>query len=170
MGLTQAQIGELFQTTPQNVTMHLKTIFAEGELEEEASCKDRLHVRDEGPRKVRRRLNHYNLDAILAVGYRVRSPRGTQFRQWATARLREYLVKGFVLDDARLKQPGGWDYFDELLARRSSTPSCASTSGTCCRTRARWLPTWPKSWRGIASTSSTPSGACGNSRQRTQRI
>lgn len=115
--LTQAQIGELFQTTPQNVTMHLKTIFADGELAEEASCKDDLQVRDEGPRKVRRRLRHYNLDAILAVGYRVRSPRGTQFRQWATTRLREYLVKGFVLDDARLKQPGGWDYFDELLAR-----------------------------------------------------
>ena len=115
--LTQAQIAELFQTTPQNVTLHLKAIFAEGELTEEATCKEYLQVRTEGKRKVSRSLFHYRLEAILAVGYRVRSPRGTQFRQWATARLSEYLVKGFVMDDQRLKNPGGWDYFDELLAR-----------------------------------------------------
>jgi hypothetical protein len=115
--LTQAQIADLFQTTPQNVTIHLKAIYGEGELPEQATCKPYLQVRPEGARAVRRALRHYNLDAILAVGYRVRSARGTQFRQWATARLREYLVKGFVLDDARLKEPGGLDYFDELLAR-----------------------------------------------------
>lgn len=115
--LTQAQIAELFETTPQNVTLHLKAIYAEGELLEGATCKPYLQVRPEGSREIRRSLKHYNLDAILAVGYRVRSPRGVQFRQWATARLREYIVKGFVLDDARLKEPGGIDYFDELLAR-----------------------------------------------------
>lgn len=115
--LTQAQIAELFQTTAQNVTLHLKAIFAEGELLEAATCKDYLQVRTEGNREVARHLRHYRLEAILAVGYRVRSPRGTQFRQWATAHLSEYLVKGFVMDDERLKNPGTWDYFDELLAR-----------------------------------------------------
>lgn len=115
--LTQAQIADLFQTTPQNVTLHLKAIFAEGELAEAATCKEYLQVRKEGKREVSRSLRHYRLEAILAVGYRVRSQRGTQFRQWATARLSEFLVKGFVMDDERLKNPGGWDYFDELLAR-----------------------------------------------------
>ncbi len=120
--LTQAQIGELFQTTPQNVTLHLKAIFAEGELSETATCKDYLQVRQEGVRAVSRSLRHYRLEAILAVGYRVRSQRGTQFRQWATARLTEYLVKGFAMDDERLKNPpvpgsGLPDYFDELLER-----------------------------------------------------
>ena len=118
--LTQAQIAELFQTTPQNVTLHLKAIFAEGELAEAATCKDCLQVRSEGGREVTRKLRHYRLEAILAVGYRVRSQRGTQFRQWATARLSEYLVKGFTMDDERLKNPPGKgqeDYFDELLER-----------------------------------------------------
>jgi len=118
--LTQALMAELFQTTPQNVTLHLKAIFAEGELPEEATCKRSLQVRQEGGREVTRTLRHYNLPAILAVGYRVRSHRGTQFRQWATARLSEYLVKGFTMDDERLKNPPGkghTDYFDELLER-----------------------------------------------------
>ncbi len=115
--LTQAEIATLFDTTPQNITQHTKAIYAEGELTEGATCKELLQVRQEGGRAVNRTLKHYNLDMILAVGYRVRSARGTQFRQWATTHLREYLVKGFVLDDARLKEPGGWDYFDELLAR-----------------------------------------------------
>jgi len=118
--LTQAQIAELFQTSPQNVTLHLKAIFAESELGETATCKDYLQVRSEGGREVSRTLRHYRLEAILAVGYRVRSARGTQFRQWATARLSEYLVKGFTMDDERLKNPPGMghtDYFDELLAR-----------------------------------------------------
>ena len=118
--LTQAQMAELFQTTPQNITLHLQAIFEEGELSEAATCKDYLQVRQEGTRQVERRLRHYNLDAIIAVGYRVKSPRGTQFRIWATQRLREYLVKGFTMDDERLKNPPGKgqvDYFDELLER-----------------------------------------------------
>ncbi len=120
--MSQALMAELFQTTPQNVTLHLKTLYREGEIEEAATCKDYLLVRAEGMRTVRRTVKHYNLDAILAVGYRVRSVRGTQFRQWATERLREYLVKGFVLDDERLKHPpvpgsGVPDYFDDLLER-----------------------------------------------------
>ena len=116
--LTQAQIATLYQTTPQNITQHLKAIYAEGELEEAATCKDYLQVRQEGGRSVSRRPKHYRLEAILAVGYRVRSTRGTEFRQWATARLSEYLVKGFVLDDERLKgNLSPVDHFDELLAR-----------------------------------------------------
>jgi hypothetical protein len=118
--LTQASMADLFQTTPQNMTMHIAAIYAERELDEEATCKEVLHVRQEGARQVRRSLKHYSLSMILAVGYRVRSLRGTQFRQWATARLEEYVVKGFTLDDQRLKNPPGpgrTDYFDELLAR-----------------------------------------------------
>jgi hypothetical protein len=98
----------------------LKAIFEEGELSEAATCKDYLQVRREGGREVSRKLRHYRLEAILAVGFRVRSHRGTQFRQWATARLGEYLVKGFTMDDERLKNPPGKgqkDYFDELLER-----------------------------------------------------
>lgn len=116
--LTQAQISELFQTTPQNVTLHLRAIYTSGELDQDATCKEYLQVRWEGQREVSRSLRHYRLEVILAVGYRVRSPRGTQFRQWATAHLSEYLVKGFVIDDERLKNPTGQpDYFDELLER-----------------------------------------------------
>lgn len=118
--LTQAQMAELFQTTSQNITLHLKGVYGEGELAQAATCKPYLQVRREGDRDVSRELLHYNLAAILAVGYRVRSPRGTQFRQWATATLSEYLVKGFVLDDERLKNPPAPDvpdYFDELLER-----------------------------------------------------
>ncbi len=118
--LTQALIAELFQTTPQNVTLHLKAIYEEGELVEAATCKNYLQVRSEGGRQISRNLRHYSLLAILSVGYRVRSARGTQFRQWATARLGEYLLKGFTMDDERLKNPPGnghTDYFDELLER-----------------------------------------------------
>ena len=118
--LTQAQMAELFQTTPQNITLHLQGIYKDKELAEMATCKNCLQVRKEAGRQVRRCLKHYNLKAILAVGYRVQSPRGTQFRQWATARLNEYLIKGFTLDDQRLKNPPGLgvpDYFDELLKR-----------------------------------------------------
>ena len=118
--LTQSVIAELFDVTPQNVTLHLKAIYEEGELDEGATCKDYLQVRSEGGRNVNRALRHYSLPAILAVGYRVRSIRGTQFRQWATSRLSEYLLKGFAMDDERLKNPPGKgqkDYFDELLER-----------------------------------------------------
>lgn len=120
--MSQALMAELFSTTPQNITLHLKSIYEDGELVEMATCKEFLQVRREGSRDVQRLLKHYNLAAILAVGYRVRSPRGVQFRRWATERLTEYLVKGFTLDDERLKNPpsagaGIPDYFDELLER-----------------------------------------------------
>ncbi len=115
--LTQAALAELYQSTPQNITQHITSIYEDGELDEGATCKPYLQVRQEGARAVERNLKHYNLPMILAVGYRVRSHRGTQFRQWATARLEEYLVKGFTLDDERLKRAGGGNYFEELLAR-----------------------------------------------------
>lgn len=118
--LTQAQMAELFQTTVPNINNHLKTIFEEGELREEATIQEYLIVRSEGNRSVSRDVKHYRLEAILAVGFRVRSHRGTQFRRWATERLREYLVKGFTMDDERLKNPSGPGnnrYFEELLAR-----------------------------------------------------
>lgn len=115
--LSQMELAELFQTSVPNINIHIKNVLAEGELQGEATIKDHLIVRTEGKREVRRPLKLYNLDMILAVGYRVKSPRGTQFRQWATTHLKEYLVKGFVMDDERLKDPAGWDYFDELLQR-----------------------------------------------------
>jgi len=115
--ITQAEMAAMFQTSKQNISLHIKNVLAEGELRERATVKESLTVQTEGTRQVRRTNLLYNLDMILAVGYRVRSLRGTQFRQWATTHLREYLIKGFVLDDARLKEPGGWGYFDELLER-----------------------------------------------------
>ncbi len=115
--LSQLEMAELFQTSIPNINIHIKNVLDEGELSPEATIKEDLIVRQEGGRQVRRVVKFYNLDMILAVGYRVRSHRGTQFRQWATTHLREYLVKGFVMDDERLKEPGGWDYFDELLQR-----------------------------------------------------
>jgi hypothetical protein len=118
--LTQALIADLFQKDVRTINEHLANIFDEGELAREATIRKFRIVRIEGAREVARDIEHYNLPAILAVGYRVRSHRGTQFRQWATARLSEYLVKGFTMDDARLKNPPGvghTDYFDELLER-----------------------------------------------------
>ena len=118
--LTQVQLSELFQTSVPNINLHLKAIYAEGELSQEATIKSHLIVQSEGSREVSRPVLHYRLPVILAVGFRVRSHRGTQFRQWATARLTEHLVKGFTLDDERLKNPTGrgqTDYFDELLER-----------------------------------------------------
>ena len=118
--LTQALIAELFQKDVRTINEHLVNIFDEGELAREATIRKFRIVRSEGGRGVAREIEHYNLPAILAVGYRVRSHRGTQFRQWATARLSEYLVKGFTMDDERLKNPPGMgqtDYFDELLER-----------------------------------------------------
>lgn len=115
--LSQAEIAELFQTTPQNITLHVKAIYQEKELQSEATCKELLQVQSEGARSVRRRIKLYSLSMILSIGYRVRSIRGTQFRRWATVHLQEYLIKGFVMDAERLKQPGKWDYFDELLER-----------------------------------------------------
>jgi len=115
--LSQLEIAELFQTTKQNVSLHAKNIFEEGELSPEATVKESLTVQTEGRRQVQRAIISYHLELILAIGYRIRSPRGTQFRQWATRHLKEFLVKGFVMDDERLKNPRAWDYFDELLER-----------------------------------------------------
>lgn len=116
--LTQKLMAELFQTTPQNITIHLKNIFEEGELQENATCKDFLQVRQEGNRIVERTQKFYNLDAIISVGYRIKSHIATKFRIWATQHIKEYIVKGFVIDDERLKNPDlPFDYFDELLRR-----------------------------------------------------
>lgn len=112
--LSQLEIADLFQTSKQNVSLHAKNIFADGELIQSSVVKESLTTASDG-KKYRTKL--YNLDLILAIGYRVRSPRGVQFRQWASAHLKEFLLKGFVMDDERLKNPGGWDYFDELLER-----------------------------------------------------
>ena len=115
--LSQAQIGEVFGRDLRTVNEHLQNIYEEGELQREATIRNFRIVRLEGQREVAREIEHYNLQAILAVGFRVKSARGTQFRRWANTQLRELLVKGFVMDDERLKNPKGWDYFDELLAR-----------------------------------------------------
>lgn len=112
--LTQIEIAELFDTSKQNVSLHLKNIFEDGELLEDSVVKESLTTASDG-KQYNTKL--YNLDAILAIGYRVRSPRGTQFRRWANTILKEYLVKGFAMDDERLKQAEKWDYFDEWLAR-----------------------------------------------------
>jgi hypothetical protein len=116
--LTQAHMADLFQTTVPNINMHLRNIFAEGELRPKATIQEFLIVRQEGSRQVSRSVEHYNLDAIISVGYRVKSAVATRFRIWATQKLREFIVKGFVLDDERLKNPDRpFDYFDELLRR-----------------------------------------------------
>jgi len=112
--LTQSQMAELFQTSIPNISMHARNIFREGELIEESVVKDFLTTATDGKNY---QTKHFNLDVIISVGYRVKSHRGTQFRIWATQRLREYIIKGFTLDDERLKQAGGGNYFDELLAR-----------------------------------------------------
>ena len=115
--LTQNQMAELFQTTKQNISLHIKNIFEEGELTEDSTVKDYLTVQNEGNRKVSRNVTHYNLDVIISVGYRVKSLRGTQFRIWATQVLKEYMKKGFALNDDLLKQAGGGGYWQELLER-----------------------------------------------------
>lgn len=117
--LTKAQMAAIFQTTKQNISQHIRHVFAECELQPEVTVRRFLRVRKEGNRAVKRLVNHYSLDVVIAVGYRVRSTRGTQFRQWATATLREYLTKGFAIDDERLMagRSVGADYFDELLER-----------------------------------------------------
>jgi len=114
--LTQAQIAELFQVTPQAITQHIRAAYADDELQQAATCNDYLQVQTEGARTVSRQVAHYSLPMIMAVGFRVRSPRGAQFRRWASTTLADYLVKGFVMNEERLKDPQA-DYFEELLAR-----------------------------------------------------
>ena len=115
--LTQAQMCELYQTSRTNVVEHIKHIYEEGELQEEATSRNFRQVRQEGTRMVNRTVPYYNLDMIIALGYRVRSITATRFRQWATLRLKEYITKGFTLDDDRLKKLGGGGYWKELLER-----------------------------------------------------
>jgi hypothetical protein len=116
--LTQKLMAELFQTSVANINIHLKNIFAEEELDPKATIKDFLIVRLEGNREVNRSIEYYNLDAIISVGYRIKSTVATRFRQWATQHIKEYIVKGFVLDDERLKNPDlPFDYFEELIKR-----------------------------------------------------
>lgn len=115
--LSQREVAELFNKDVRTVNEHIHNIFAEGECDSQATIRKYRIVQTEGNRQVERDLDTYNLDVILSVGYRVRSPRGAQFRRWATTVLRDYLVKGFAMDDARLKQAERWDYFDEWLAR-----------------------------------------------------
>ena len=115
--LTQAQMCDLYQTSRTNVVEHIKHIYEEGELEEEATCRKFRQVRQEGERMVNRDIPYYNLDMIIALGYRVRSIIATRFRQWATQRLKEYITKGFTMDDERLKKLGGGGYWKELLER-----------------------------------------------------
>ena len=117
--MTQKSIAELYQTTPQNIILHIKNIYSDGELDENSTCKNYLQVQTEGTRKVQRNVKIYNLQVILAIGYRVRNNIGMHFRNWASSVLSEYMKKGFALNDERLKNPRkfGEDYFDELLER-----------------------------------------------------
>ena len=115
--LTQQQMSELFQTSRTNVVEHIKHIYEEGELDEISTCRKFRQVRKEGNREVTRQIPHYNLDMIISLGYRIKSVIATRFRQWATQRLKEYMIKGFTIDDERLKGNGGGNYWKELLDR-----------------------------------------------------
>jgi len=115
--LTQKLMAELFQKDVRTIIEHIQNIYKEGELSTDSTIRKFRIVQTEGRRHVSRKVDFYNLDMIISVGYRVNSIRGTQFRIWATQRLREYIIKGFALDDERLKEAGGGNYFDELLAR-----------------------------------------------------
>lgn len=115
--LTQQQMSELFQTSRTNVVEHIKHIYEEGELDEILTCRNFRQVRKEGNREVTRQIPHYNLDMIISLGYRIKSVIATRFRQWATKRLKEYMIKGFTIDDERLKGNGGGNYWKELLDR-----------------------------------------------------
>jgi len=115
--MTQADISKLFQCSTDNISLLLKNIYEDGELDQRATTEEFSVVRQEGKRSVQRKLTYYNLDMIISVGYRVKSHVATRFRIWATERLKEYIVKGFAMDDERLKEPQGGRYFEELLAR-----------------------------------------------------
>ena len=128
--LSQAQMGQLFNTSPENVLMHMQNIFKDDELEESATTKEFLVVRQEGKRQVRRRIKHYNLDAIISVGYRVSSKRATQFRQWATKTLKEHLVQGYTLNQQRLQERGiEFEQAINLLSRTLSNQGLVSAAG-----------------------------------------
>ena len=117
--MSQAAIAQMYNTTPQNITMHIRNIYTDGELDEDSTCKEFLQVQTEGKRQIKRNKKHYNFRMILAIGYRVRSNVGVHFRNWASKILEEYTQKGFAMNDERLKNPKqfGEDYFDELLER-----------------------------------------------------
>ncbi len=115
--LTQAQMAELFQSSRTNIVEHIRNIYEEGELDEDSTCRKFRQVRTEGNRQVTRDIPHYNLDMIISLGYRIKSKIATQFRRWATERLKEYMIKGFTMDDDRLKKLGGGNYWKELLER-----------------------------------------------------
>ena len=138
--LSLNQLAELFQRDKSVISKHIRNVFEEGELQPEATAAKYATVQTEGARTVSREIEFYNLDAIISVGYRVKSQRGTQFRIWATQRLREYIVKGFTLDDERLKQGGTKnEYFDELLQRiRKSGSQRISTGRFATSTRRAW--------------------------------
>ncbi|MEL7965100.1 RhuM family protein [Vreelandella neptunia] len=128
--LSQAQMGGLFATTPENVLMHLQNIFKDEELDEQATTKDFLVVRQEGKRQVRRRIKHYNLDAIISVGYRVSSKRATQFRKWATQVLKDHLVQGYTLNQRRLTERGiEFEQALTLLSRTLTNQGLVSSEG-----------------------------------------
>lgn len=115
--LTQQQMTELFQSSRTNIVEHIKNIYSEGELDQNSTCREFRRVRKEGNREVKRNITYYNLDMIISLGYRIKSSVATRFRIWATERLKEYMIKGFTLNDARLKELGGGDYWKELLDR-----------------------------------------------------
>ena len=115
--LSQQQMADLFDTTKQNISLHIKNIFYEEELDEDSTVKEFLTVQKEGNRRVERKVKYYNLDMIISLGYRIKSKIATNFRKWATERLKEYMIKGFTMDDERLKGNGGGNYWKELLAR-----------------------------------------------------
>jgi len=128
--LTQAQMAELFQVKPQNITMHLKNVFADGELEEAATCKDFLQVQAEGGREVRRKRKFYNLDAVISVGYRVNSARATQFRIWATRTLKQHLVQGYTVNRRRLQERGiEFEQAVRLLSRTLANQQLVNPEG-----------------------------------------
>ncbi|BCB06927.1 cytochrome c [Vreelandella venusta] len=142
--LSQAQMGGLFATTPENVLMHLQNIFKDDELSEQATTKDFLVVRQEGKRQVRRRIKHYNLDAIISVGYRVSSKRATQFRRWATQVLKDHLVQGYTLNQRRLTERGiEFEQAVSLLSRTLTNQGLVSTEGEAV---ARVISDYARSW------------------------
>jgi len=142
--LTQAQMGQLFDTSPENVLMHLQNIFKDEELGEPATTKEFLVVRQEGKRQVRRRIKHYNLDAIISVGYRVSSKRATQFRQWATQLLKDHLVQGYTLNQRRLAERGiEFEQALDLLSRTLTSQGLVSAEGEAV---ARVISDYARSW------------------------